>query len=75
MYDDALSSDLWTAAANFYYVCENTLSPGYDEKDPVPVVSSITQYSQHKQLPEIHDGSEVNTFIRHSCILTLYAIL
>ncbi|MFC4451905.1 hypothetical protein [Halorussus aquaticus] len=35
MYDDALSSDLWTAAANFYYVCENTLSPGYDEKDQV----------------------------------------
>ena len=33
MYDDALSSDLWTAAANFYYVCENTLSPGRYEKD------------------------------------------
>lgn len=35
MYDDALSSDLWTAAANFYYVCENTLSPGRHEKDQV----------------------------------------
>jgi hypothetical protein len=35
MYDDALSSDLWTAAANFYYVCENTLSPGHYEKDQV----------------------------------------
>lgn len=35
MYDDALSSDLWTAAANFYYVCENTLSPGRYEKDQV----------------------------------------
>ncbi len=35
MYDDALSSDLWTAAANFYYVCENTLSPRYNEKDQV----------------------------------------
>lgn len=33
MYDDALSSDLWTAAANFYYVCENTFSPGRYEKD------------------------------------------
>lgn len=37
MYDDALSSDLWTAAANFYYVCENTLSPGRHEKDQVIV--------------------------------------
>ena len=35
MYDDALSSDIWTAAANFYYVCENTLSPGRHEKDQV----------------------------------------
>lgn len=28
MYDDALSSDLWTAAANLYYVCENVLFSG-----------------------------------------------
>jgi len=28
MYDDALSADLWTAAANLYYVCENSLSSG-----------------------------------------------
>jgi len=35
MYDDALSSDLWTAAANFYYVCENVLSSGYGERDQV----------------------------------------
>lgn len=28
MYDDALNSDLWTAAANLYYVCENVLFAG-----------------------------------------------
>lgn len=34
MYDDALSSDLWTAAANLYYVCENVLISGkYGSKD------------------------------------------
>jgi len=43
MYDDALSSDLWTAAANFYYVCENTLSPERYEKDQV--VAECTEMS------------------------------
>ncbi|WP_256545443.1 hypothetical protein [Halobellus inordinatus] len=34
MYDDALSSDLWTAAANLYYVCENILFSGkYQERN------------------------------------------
>lgn len=28
MYDDALSSDLWTAMTNLYFVCENLLSSG-----------------------------------------------
>jgi len=36
MYDDALTSDLWTAAANFYYVCENVLTSGRGaDKDAV----------------------------------------
>lgn len=34
MYDDALSTDLWTAAVNLYYVCENVLFSGkYGDKD------------------------------------------
>ncbi|WP_267643888.1 hypothetical protein [Haloarchaeobius amylolyticus] len=28
MYDDALSSDIWTAMTNLYFVCENLLSSG-----------------------------------------------
>ena len=30
MYDDALSSDIWTAATNLYFACENVLSSGRD---------------------------------------------
>lgn len=36
MYDDALSADIWTTAANLYYVCENVLFSGRErQKDRV----------------------------------------
>lgn len=33
MYEDALSSNLWTATTNLYYVCENVLATGRSNMD------------------------------------------
>ena len=50
MYDDALSSDLWTAAANLYYVCENVLSSGkYGDKDQLIAENTMMSEEQAKK--------------------------
>ncbi|RZV05079.1 hypothetical protein BDK88_4318 [Natrinema hispanicum] len=50
MYDDALSSDLWTAAANLYYVCENVLFSGkYGDKDQLIAENTATSEEQAKK--------------------------
>jgi hypothetical protein len=49
MYDDALSSDLWTAAANLYYVCENVLSSGrHPNKDQLISENTVLSVDQSK---------------------------
>lgn len=45
MYDDALTSSLWTAMANFFFVCENVLSSGYPS-DPVARISEETKMTK-----------------------------
>ena len=50
MYDDALSSDLWTAAANLYYVCENILFSGkYGDKDQLIAENTAMSEEQAKK--------------------------
>lgn len=49
MYDDALSSDLWTAATNLYYVCENILFSGkYGDKDQLIAENTSMSEEQAK---------------------------
>lgn len=50
MYDDALSSDLWTAAANLYYVCENILISGrHGPKDQLIAENTAMNEEQAKK--------------------------
>jgi len=50
MYDDALSADLWTAAANLYYVCENVLLSGkYGKKDRLIAEKTAMSEEQAEQ--------------------------
>lgn len=47
MYDDALTSSIWTTIANLYYVCENILISGHgraEEKDKV--ISDVTNLTK-----------------------------
>ena len=47
MYDDALSSDLWTATANLYYVCENILNSGrHNDRDEILASNTELSYAQ-----------------------------
>lgn len=51
-------------------------SPYGSTRNIGPVAAaSMTQYSQRAQSPAIHDGMELNTYIRHPCMRASYAIL
>lgn len=49
MYDDALSSDLWTAAANLYYVCENVLASGRGTETDQLIAAQTTMNTEQAE--------------------------
>lgn len=62
MYQDALTSTIWTSIANFYYVCENTLVSGFATKDEkASKIAEVTELSE----PEATDWGEIVNRLKH----------
>jgi|GEM_PF-2379838 len=73
MYDDAFSSNIWTATTNLYYVCENLLTSGrmrgYEKDEIISDVTPLTPDDAKSwrntvnRLKHPDKGSEIEGFV------------
>jgi hypothetical protein len=60
MYDDALTSSIWTIWTNLFFVCENVLCSGY-RTEPVPRIVEVTDMNEE----EAKNWKEVVNRLKH----------